>query len=626
MSRRRGTRLLVCALVMGCVLALCGPTDGRASPLDDLARDVLRIAEQGDVRGGGFAIIEGGTVAISRPFGHADGEGDRPVDAETLFRVGSVSKTVSSLLALSLVEEGIISLDTPVSALLPDAGIDNPWREDAPLRLVHLLEHTGGLPGSSFYAYAQQGENLSPSDYLARMQGRLTLRWPPGRHYSYANAGHTIAARMLEVASGESFDELMQSRLFAPLGMKTASFSTRASSFERLSESFSRDGSTAPSWPMAFRASGALAATLDDMTGLALYLAIEGGSVAESPISVGLLRRMRQGKTSLPARAGYDHAYGLGLFGFAAANRIFQGHWGKTEGFLANVGVLPETGSGFVLLSNTSNRQAMAAMRERIATYLTGDLPPRSPAVLPSSTSGDDLTGLYVPFTHDMALRSWLFAVAQSVFVEREGDSLSLRPLLPLGEKTRLTPVSDHFYSLEGFPVPTHLFLEDDGQTFLFGDGQDTYRKLTSFQSFALTVALPLLLLLSMASLPTAVVILIGWAVGRAGRSLVAMTSCFAAAGATLLALVAVFASFGIVAPLHRLLLLGEPGGAALLLLLLSLLWPAFACLGALLVLRRWRELPLSGRGYGLAMTVGFLAIAIAMMWQNWLPLATWRA
>ncbi|MCG8544915.1 MAG: beta-lactamase family protein [Alphaproteobacteria bacterium] len=608
------------------VAAVLSP-DAWASEVEALVADIETIAREGNVRGGGYAIIRDDKVVVARTFGHMDAAGARPVSPSTLFRVGSISKMVTSLLAMALVEDGTIALDTPVTALLPDADIDNPWWSEAPLRLVHLLEQTGGLPGSSFFESAQVGADLSPADYLKRMQGRLTLRWPPGRHYSYANGGHTIAARMLEAVTGETFDALVKARVLAPLGMSGATYSTRDAALEGLSTSFYADGSVAPAWRMAVRPSGSLAASLKDMAKLVLFLASDGASAATPPVSPAGLKRMRRGATSLPARNGYDYAYGLGMFGFVAADRIFWGHWGKTEGFLANLGVLPQDRAGFVLLSNTSNRRAMAKMRARLATFTAHGL--SEPAVATAETTAapsDAFTGLYMPFTHDMALRGWLFALMQATVVFEAADGLTARPLLPTGGARALTAVSERFFRAGDFPVATHLFLDDDGQTVLFGDGQETYRRLTLGESIAVIAGLALASLAVVISLAASIIVLVGYAFGRPRNRLSLVVLCFGVAATGWLALIAAFAMFDLAAPLHRTMGLGAPGTRSFLLFLLSLFWPLAAALGIVLLIRRWRDLPRYGRTFGCLAAAGYLTVAGVMIWQYWLPLVTWRA
>ena len=600
--------------------------DGRASDLDTLNADIAAIVAENQVRGGAYAVIDSGEVTALRTFGHADAEAARPVTSATLFRVGSISKAVTSLLVMSAVEDGLIALDTPVTDVLPGVGIENPWRDTAPLRLVHLLEHTGGLPGSSFYEYAQVGPDVSTSAYLTRMQGRLTLRWPPGRYYSYANGGHTIAARMLEAVSGQTFDVLARARVFEPLDMPSATFSTRSSVIDDLSQSFAADGVPAPRWQMAVRPSGSLAASIDGMARLTWFLATEGASMAPPPVSKDGLRRMRHGRASLPAQQGYAYTYGLGMFGFIAANRVFWGHWGKTEGFLANLGVLPDHGQGFVLLSNTSNRRAMAEMRERLAAHVARDLPTAEAAPPVQVTPDPTFAGLYLPFTHDMALRSWLFALIQAAVVENDNGVFRVRPLLPIGETATLSPMSDRFFTIGDFPVATHLFLDDDGRTVLFGDGQETYRKLNRAAAFAVKAGLLIGVASVVVGILVAVVMTAVWLFGRAKAGQTAVVICFGAAAGLFLLLLVAFALFGVMAPFNEINQLGEVGARSLLLLLLSVAWPVLAVLGGVLLVRRWRGLPIYLQGGGVFVAAGYLMIAGVMVWQGWLPLITWLA
>ncbi|MEM9683947.1 MAG: serine hydrolase domain-containing protein, partial [Pseudomonadota bacterium] len=152
------------SLVAGMVL--CAATASIAKEdrsLQTLASDIQAIAQQHGVRGGGFALVQQGKISIIHSFGHADASGSKPVTDRTLFRVGSISKTVTALLALAVVEDGLVSLSSPVADVLSGEEVPESWAVDPPLRLVHLLEHTGGLPGTSYFEYAQTGENIAPA-------------------------------------------------------------------------------------------------------------------------------------------------------------------------------------------------------------------------------------------------------------------------------------------------------------------------------------------------------------------------------------------------------------------------------------------------------------------------------
>lgn len=240
---------------------------------------------------------------------------------------------------------------------------------------------------------------------------------------------------------------------------------------------------------------------------------------------------MRRGEISLAGRHGYRYAYGLGMFGFVVGTHVWWGHWGKTEGFLANLGVLPEHGHGFVLLSNTSTRRGMATLRKRVATHLVRTLRPVLTPLTANVPPSAEFSGTYLPFTHDMALRSWLFALLRGVVVERSDTGLRVRPLLPTGAATALVPMTTWFHRAPASPVATHLFLEDAGRTVLFGEQQDTYRRLAPAEALGLKAGLAVGAGVVVLSVLAALAVGAGWLFGRAWAGSAVPLLSFGAAG-----------------------------------------------------------------------------------------------
>ena len=264
-------------------------------------------------------------------------------------------------------------------------------------------------------------------------------------------------------------------------------------------------------------------------------------------------------------------------------------------------------------------------MRKRVAAALVPLPPasPRRPANVPPSAV---FSGTYLPFIHDMALRSRLFSLLRGVVVERSDTGLQVRPLLPTGAATALVPMTTRFHRTPASPVATHLFLEDAGRTVLFGEHQDTYRRLTPAEALGLSVGLAAGAGVLVLSVLAALAVGVGWLFGRAWAGPAAPLLSFGAAGILLSALLAGFFVLGVTAPLDRLLLLGRPGLHSLSSLLGSLLWPSFAVLGSLHLARGWRGCPRYVRAGGLVAAAVYLAIAGFLAWVGWLPLLTWHA
>ncbi|MFD2472604.1 serine hydrolase domain-containing protein [Amycolatopsis silviterrae] len=138
-----------------------------------------------------------------------------PVDDDTLFMIGSTSKTFAAAAVLALVEDGVLDLDRPVVEYLPDLRLADPVaRETVTLR--HLLTHSSGFLGDI------EVDTGWGDDALARAVhrfGELPQVFPVGEVFSYCNAGFLLAGRVAEAVSGGSFEDLVRTRLLEPLGM-----------------------------------------------------------------------------------------------------------------------------------------------------------------------------------------------------------------------------------------------------------------------------------------------------------------------------------------------------------------------------------------------------------------------
>jgi CubicO group peptidase (beta-lactamase class C family) len=158
---------------------------------DELAGRLRGVLAETKTPGLGVALVSRDGVLWQAGLGKADVASGREATAETLFRIGSISKTFVSLAVLVLVEEGRLTLDVPVRALVPDVAFANPWETDEPARVVHLLEHTTGFDDLSLREYAHADPDISLRDALALNPAPRLSRWRPGTRMSYCNSTAT---------------------------------------------------------------------------------------------------------------------------------------------------------------------------------------------------------------------------------------------------------------------------------------------------------------------------------------------------------------------------------------------------------------------------------------------------
>jgi CubicO group peptidase (beta-lactamase class C family) len=177
--------------------------------------EMARLAIPGTVVG----ILQDGKTALAG-FGITSVENPLPVTTETLYQIGSITKTFVATAVMRLVEMGKLALDAPLRTYLPELRLAD---ADATERVTmrHLLTHTGGWDGDYFADFGMSDDALAKM--VAKMADLPQLT-PVGEVYSYNNAGFYLAGRVIEALTGVSFEAAMQQLVFEPLGLARTFF------------------------------------------------------------------------------------------------------------------------------------------------------------------------------------------------------------------------------------------------------------------------------------------------------------------------------------------------------------------------------------------------------------------
>lgn len=616
--------VLVFALFWFLGSAARGAEDGPKT-LNALDAEIARMIAASPVPGAVVAIVENGEVRLAKGYGLADVDAGTPMTADTILRAGSLSKNLTSLGVLRLVGEQALALDAPLSEVAPEIVIDNPWTENYPILLSHLLEHTAGIEGSTYYEYAFSRPGVAPKTYAQMMAGKLDVAWPPGFYYSYANPGHTLAAVAMENACNCSYDDFMENEIFAPLGMTSSTFLLDRADQGRIGKSYRSDGVTESSfWLMAIRPSGSLLTTANDLGKLMRFYATRGQS-APGLVAPALLKRMETPSTSAAARQGVvDGGYGLGNFGFFAGDgHIFRGHSGATDGYKTWTGYDPVTGRGFAFIINGEDEGARAALRNLIGGYLTRDYPPADLRPSISVKDGSAYDGWYAPITHNMKLRRWLWTMNTAVHLSVQGDIVAVAPLSPTNSSYALEFMGDGLLRRPGRAIATAAFVTGPaGETvFINGGAYERVSAIRVLGTFTIFVAgLLTAAIVSMHLLLWAPMAAFGRLPQGAGRQ---VRAALFAAGAALLGVFALFATQSLLAPFDQLVRVGTVSFVSISMCALSVIGPAAVAFAA------WRLFSVSFehrifRYYAAVATV-VLCLAWGLLAVNgWVPLITW--
>lgn len=182
------------------------------------------------VPGVAVAIIDDGEVVFASGFGVRQAGGDDPVDADTVFSVGSVSKVATASLVLALSNDGVLDLDAPVASQLTSWTLpDHPDYDEERITLRAILSHTAGFNMHGFRDFQPGADLPSAIDTLngqsPAINDPLELLFQPGTAYKYSGGGYTLAQQIIDDTDASAdFDTIAETRLLAPLGMTRSRF------------------------------------------------------------------------------------------------------------------------------------------------------------------------------------------------------------------------------------------------------------------------------------------------------------------------------------------------------------------------------------------------------------------
>jgi len=276
---------------------------------------------------------------------------ERRVHAESLFRIASVTKIVTGLTLMQLVEEGKLSLDDPIRSVLPDMAFPSKEME-RDLTLRHLMSHTGGFP-AEYTPDGPREEFLAEKELLERIPRLVPVSAPREMKYLYSNWGIRLAALMAQRVTGRLYTHLARERVLIPLGMNQTTFDLHeAATFSIALPHREVNGSFQVIHRLeenALRyAAGGLYSNVSDLSRLARCLLNEGKNDAGERV-VGRESILEMRKCHVKTPKGF---YGLTTVISPFRGRFLYGHTGLADPYTSVLYVDPETGYGVTLLMN----------------------------------------------------------------------------------------------------------------------------------------------------------------------------------------------------------------------------------------------------------------------------------
>ena len=330
--------------------------------LTDAIDAIGEMAVDSPVAGLSIAVDRRGETLHAKGYGFANLEHEIPAAADTVYRIGSVTKQFTAAAILQLVDQGKLSLDDDLTDFLPDYPV-----QGHRVTVRHLLNHTSGI--QTFTSTRGYRENMpldrSHAEVLAWFQDQ-PFNFAPGEDYRYNNSGYYLLGMVIEKVSGQSYEGYLKEKVFEPLGLTDTHYDLARKIIKRRSEGYSRSFQGlvhAPYLSMHLPfAAGAIASNVSDL--IRWQRALFAGEV----MSADSLRQMT---TAGQLSDGSPLTYGFGLSVGELDGHRKIAHGGSINGFRSTLAYYPDDGVTIAILANTDGA-IPGRMEEQIARLVFG--------------------------------------------------------------------------------------------------------------------------------------------------------------------------------------------------------------------------------------------------------------
>jgi len=354
-ARSRGPRWGLATILLVCACRgapPAAPASGRAGDEVTSALSATIEAELADKRipGLSIALVEGDEVVWARGFGLADPAGGIPAAADTVYRVGSVSKLFTDLAVMQLVERGQVDLDAPVQTYLPELAPANPFGGTITLR--ELMAHRAGLVREPPVGHYFDPSEPSLAQTVASLAG-TELVYAPGTRTKYSNAGIAAVGSVLERLSGEPFAPYVKHAVLEPMGLVASAFEPTPEIERRLAQGvlWSYDGRElpAPTFQLGMAPAGSLYASVEELGRFLTVVFADGRGPGGPVLRPESLAEMLTPQFAPPgARTGFGLGFAIG----EVAGHTAYGHGGAIYGFATQLLFLKDERLGVVVCAN----------------------------------------------------------------------------------------------------------------------------------------------------------------------------------------------------------------------------------------------------------------------------------
>lgn len=426
-------------------------------------QELLAEMKRLSVPGVSLAVIHEGHLSWAKGYG-VSGNSSSPVTTNTLFQAASISKSLTAMAALKLVEQGKLSLDAPIGTELKRWKLPQSSEVQAPVTLRELLSHTAGTNVHGFEGYA--ADQLVPT-LIQVLDGSkpansapIRIEQTPGAQFSYSGGGYTVIQQMMIDQAGKPFPTLMEELVLQPVGMRSSSFQQplEKSAVSKAAFPFDSQGKALPGGPHTYpeMAAAGLWTTPSDLALWIMEVQHSLKNQANHVLSADFTRTMLT-----PIKNGY--ALGTGVQ--TPSGRPALSHSGGNEGYRCFYFAYQQ-GEGAVIMTNSDNGGALFGeiLGSIAREYHWSDYLP------------EQRTIASVPLAQQSQYTG-RFKVNNGPGIEITADETSLYLSIDGGKPKMLFPSSSNSFFVTDDTLQL-TFSNSDGGALIFGTHQDAFQRI----------------------------------------------------------------------------------------------------------------------------------------------------
>ncbi|MFA5713274.1 MAG: serine hydrolase domain-containing protein [Bacteroidales bacterium] len=481
--------------------------------VDEAVQYLEQVRERWGFPGASIAIIKDGKTLYTGGVGVREEGKEEGVDAQTLFPIGSISKSFTAMVVASLVAEGKLKWNDKIKDILPDFEMYDKWVENN-IEVQDVMLHNTGLK-------AQLGTNLASFGYnrndIYNIFGLLKPKNKFRDSYGYNNITFIIAGKIIEKCSGKSWEENVRERIFIPLGMNDSHINTNEyEAVENRAQyhhiKYDREPATshktvtqfahfytpqgadrAGYWLTAIGPAGSISSTAQDMAKYIEFHLNSGRVGSKQLLPKKQMEYLHTGHNPISKNSKVQKSYGLCWNVVKNSDYTIVSHTGSVRGFTAIAAFIPHEQLGFVMLVNSNSpREPRDAMLNKVVDIFTGKSSKDynstffeqwlTTTVKKRAAAAERAKGSTTKEPPSATLLPGVYrgrGALGNVVVERRGEELFITTG-SLGWVTPLLHQSGNRYGFrrEGFTFPVTFFFEEEGANsnaikIGFGNGED---------------------------------------------------------------------------------------------------------------------------------------------------------